>query len=85
MPFQTFRDGSQTGSFNLVVNAVEMQFFGFEALDGIDRIEFDQELSESYVSLIDDFSFVAVPEQSSALLLGLGALGFTALRRRRTQ
>ncbi len=73
------------GTFDLIVSMDQMPFFGFEDLDGIDRVEFATEQNNEFVSQLDHLRFEREPT-GSVLLIGPddfsgeeAVLGFEAL------
>ena len=85
-----FRDGVITGSFAIDnPNGVLADFFGVSDLLGIDRILIDAQVNVNRFVGFDDLRFggtvapAAVPEPGTLLLLGSGAAGLLARRKRR--
>jgi len=85
VPFDVFSGGFLTGSFNLIATTDTMPFFGFEDVDGIDKIVFGIEINSGFVSQIDNLRFeevASVPTPAAVWLFGFGLVGLIGMRRK---
>jgi hypothetical protein len=85
VPLTFYRGEAEIGTFDLVVAMDEVPFFGFEDLDGIERVEFGTEQTGAFTAQLDDLRFEREPT-GSVVLIGpdefsdeAPVLGFEAL------
>jgi len=75
VPVTLFRGATQIGSLDLIVGSDQMPFFGFESLDGIDKVAFaDELLGPPFYSQLDNLRF-----ETEATARGKGAKAGKAL------
>ena len=83
VPIAFFRGGVEVGTAEIRALGDELPFFGFESLDGIDRIAFGVEQNDEFVSQLDNVRFEAPEPGSGAGAAAGAALALLARRRRR--